>query len=68
MVRTDSFPLEKPIARSLENKLMSKQSKEKQSGTYRSKIGGQALIDGIMMRGVEKSAMACRMPDGSIHR
>lgn len=47
---------------------MSKKDKDKQSGTYRSKIGGQALIDGIMMRGVEKSAMACRMPDGSIHR
>lgn len=47
---------------------MSKQHQDKQAGTYRSKIGGQALIDGIMMRGVEKSAMACRMPDGSIHR
>ena len=47
---------------------MSKQHQEKQANAYRSKIGGQALIDGIMMRGVEKSAMACRMPDGSIHR
>ena len=47
---------------------MSKKDKDKQSGTYRSKIGGQALIDGIMMRGVEKSAMACRMADGSIYR
>lgn len=47
---------------------MSKKDKDKQPNTYRSKIGGQALIDGIMMRGVEKSAMACRMPDGSIHR
>lgn len=47
---------------------MSKQHQEKQASAYRSKIGGQALIDGIMMRGVEKSAMACRMPDGSIHR
>ena len=47
---------------------MSKKDKDKQSGTYRSKIGGQALIDGIMMRGVEKSAMACRMPDGTIYR
>lgn len=47
---------------------MSKKDKDKQSSTYRSKIGGQALIDGIMMRGVEKSAMACRMPDGTIYR
>ena len=29
-------------------------------------IGGQALIDGILMRGPTLSAMACRLPDGSI--
>ena len=29
-------------------------------------IGGQALIEGIMMRGPHKSVMACRMPDGTI--
>lgn len=29
-------------------------------------IGGQALIEGIMMRGPEISAMAVRLPDGSI--
>lgn len=29
-------------------------------------IGGQALIEGIMMRGPVLSAMACRLPDGSI--
>ncbi len=29
-------------------------------------IGGQALIEGIMMRGPEKTAMAVRLPDGSI--
>ena len=33
---------------------------------YKSKIGGQALIEGIMMKGVYKSAMACRLPDGTI--
>ncbi|MDR1674689.1 MAG: DUF1385 domain-containing protein [Oscillospiraceae bacterium] len=33
---------------------------------HKSKIGGQALLEGIMMRGVRKSAMACRLPDGSI--
>ncbi|MDR0944084.1 MAG: DUF1385 domain-containing protein [Ruminococcus sp.] len=30
------------------------------------RIGGQALISGIMMRGEEKTAMACRLPDGTI--
>ncbi len=29
-------------------------------------IGGQALIEGIMMRGAEKTAMAVRKPDGEI--
>ncbi len=29
-------------------------------------IGGQALIEGIMMRGPNKTAMAVRLPDGSI--
>ena len=32
----------------------------------KSKIGGQALIEGIMMLGPNKGAMACRLPDGSI--
>lgn len=32
----------------------------------KSKIGGQALIEGIMMLGVYKGAMACRLPDGTI--
>lgn len=30
-------------------------------------IGGQALIEGIMMKGVSEAAMAVRKPDGSIH-
>ena len=30
------------------------------------KIGGQALIEGIMMKGVSKAAMAVRMKDGGI--
>lgn len=29
-------------------------------------IGGQALIEGIMMRGPHKTVMACRKPDGTI--
>lgn len=33
---------------------------------FKSKIGGQALIEGIMMRGIDKSAMACRLPSGEI--
>ncbi|MBR2284737.1 MAG: DUF1385 domain-containing protein [Ruminococcus sp.] len=33
---------------------------------FRSKIGGQALIEGIMMLGPDKGAMACRLPDGTI--
>lgn len=33
---------------------------------FKSKIGGQALIEGIMMLGPAKGAMACRLPDGTI--
>lgn len=33
---------------------------------FKSKIGGQALIEGVMMRGIDTSAMACRLPDGTI--
>ena len=32
----------------------------------RASIGGQALLEGIMMRGPEKTAMAVRAPDGEI--
>ncbi|MBQ4165284.1 MAG: DUF1385 domain-containing protein, partial [Oscillospiraceae bacterium] len=32
----------------------------------KTKIGGQALIEGIMMKGVSKGAMAVRMKDGGI--
>ncbi len=34
--------------------------------TKKTSIGGQALIEGIMMRGPETSAMAVRLPDGTI--
>lgn len=30
-------------------------------------VGGQALIEGIMMKGVSEGAMAVRKPDGEIH-
>ena len=33
---------------------------------FKSKIGGQALIEGIMMLGPNTGAMACRHPDGTI--
>lgn len=40
---------------------MSKKEKIKYSG-----VGGEALIEGIMMKGPYGAAMACRMPDGRI--
>lgn len=41
---------------------------KKQSGAcpIKSKIGGQALIEGVMMRGIDQAAMAVRLPDGEI--
>ncbi len=39
--------------------------KSKDTGK-KTRIGGQALIEGIMMKGVSKGAMAVRMKDGSI--
>lgn len=33
---------------------------------FKTSIGGQALIEGVMMRGPEKTCMAVRAPDGSI--
>lgn len=33
---------------------------------HKTTIGGQAIIEGVMMRGVENAAMAVRMPDGTI--
>lgn len=33
---------------------------------HKSRIGGQALIEGVMMKGVRTAAMACRLPDGTI--
>lgn len=33
---------------------------------FKSKIGGQAVIEGVMMRGIDKAAMACRLPNGEI--
>lgn len=41
-------------------------SKNKENCCKKTKIGGQALIEGIMMKGVSKAAMAVRMKDGGI--
>ena len=42
-------------------------SKENTSGEkFKSKIGGQAVSEGVMMRGIDKAAMACRLPSGEI--
>lgn len=35
-------------------------------GTFKTSIGGQALIEGVMMRGPNETAMAVRIPDGTI--
>lgn len=46
---------------------MSKESKEeKQSCGFRTSIGGQALIEGILMRGPEKQSIVIRKPDGEL--
>ncbi len=36
-------------------------------GACPTSIGGQAIMEGIMMRGPEKTAIAVRLPDGNIH-
>ncbi len=49
------------------NQLAKEQSAEKlKEQLHKSKIGGQALIEGIMMKGPLKGAMACRLPNGEI--
>ncbi len=35
--------------------------------TFKTSIGGQALLEGLMMRGPKKSAIAVRKPDGEIY-
>ncbi len=41
---------------------MSKENSPK----IRTRIGGQSVMEGIMMRGMTKSVLACRLPDGTI--
>lgn len=38
----------------------------KKAKTKYTSIGGQALIEGIMMKGPSRTALSCRLPDGSI--
>ena len=39
---------------------------EKQACAFRTSIGGQALIEGILMRGPEKQAIVVRDNDGNL--
>ena len=38
----------------------------KSCGAFRTSIGGQALIEGILMRGVDKQSVVVRNPDGEL--
>lgn len=38
-----------------------------EDGKLKTHVGGQALLEGIMMRGKYNWAVAVRQPDGSIH-
>ena len=42
------------------------QMENKTQEKFKSKIGGQALIEGVMMRGIDNAAMALRLPTGEI--
>ena len=41
---------------------------KKQNSSFRTSIGGQALIEGILMRGPEKQAIVVRSPEGLVIR
>ena len=45
---------------------MSNQKQETQKAPFKTMIGGQALIEGIMMLGPEKKAVVVRKPDGAL--
>ena len=46
--------------------MSSKQDQSKESCAFRTSIGGQALIEGILMRGVDKQAIVIRSPEGEM--
>ena len=41
-------------------------AKREKKETFRTSIGGQALIEGILMRGPEKQAIVVRAPEGLV--
>ena len=41
---------------------------QKQGNDFRTTIGGQALMEGILMRGPKKEAIVCRGQDGLIRK
>lgn len=45
---------------------MSNKNNSESCEKFKSKIGGQAVIEGVMMRGIDKASMACRLPNGEI--
>lgn len=49
---------------------MSKQQKQSPDTDvrFRTSIGGQALMEGILMRGPQKQAIVCRTPDGLVEK
>ena len=40
----------------------------KESCPFRTSIGGQALIEGILMRGPKRQAIVCRTKDGLVEK
>lgn len=42
------------------------EAKNERSCAFRTSIGGQALMEGILMRGVDRQAIVCRQADGSL--
>ena len=40
----------------------------KESCAFRTSIGGQALMEGILMRGPKKQAIVCRTKDGLVEK
>ena len=40
--------------------------KQESKNSFKTRVGGQALIEGVMMRGIDKAAMAVLLPDKSI--
>ena len=41
-------------------------AKKNKSGGFKTSIGGQALMEGILMRGPEKQSIVCRLADGTL--